>query len=124
MVRAFFTVRTFRIKVQFYFRPALLIVVLKIFFGGGMEKYFTVEELAKYLNYAEKTIYKWVLNEEIPYFKINQTIRFRLSDIEKWLDVYKKGAVLPEKKITNGELFAEPQNTEASELPETETGEV
>ena len=72
-----------------------------------MDKYFTVEELSKYLQYAEKTIYKWVLNQEIPYIKINQTVRFKLSDIEKWLDE-KKVSSLPDKKnYTDGELFKE-----------------
>jgi excisionase family DNA binding protein len=51
-----------------------------------MEEYLTVEELAKYLNYAEKTIRKWVLNREIPFIKIHQTIRFRLSEIEAWVE--------------------------------------
>ena len=69
-----------------------------------MEKYFTVEELSKYLSFAEKTIYKWVLNEEIPFLKINQTIRFRLSDIEKWLDTNKRGAASISGKTTNIDL--------------------
>jgi excisionase family DNA binding protein len=51
-----------------------------------METYFTIEEAAKYLGYAEKTIRKWVLNREIPFHKIHKTIRFRLSEIEKWVD--------------------------------------
>jgi excisionase family DNA binding protein len=51
-----------------------------------LETYFTIEELAKYLNYSEKTIRKWVLNREIPFHKIHKTIRFRLSEIEKWVD--------------------------------------
>ena len=72
-----------------------------------MEKYFTVEELANYLHYAEKTIYKWVINEEIPFFKINRSIRFRLSDIEKWLDTNKKGVSVSEPKTANEDLFTE-----------------
>jgi excisionase family DNA binding protein len=54
--------------------------------GGVLETYFTIEELAKYLNYSEKTIRKWVLNNDIPFHKIHKTIRFRLSEIEKWVD--------------------------------------
>jgi excisionase family DNA binding protein len=54
--------------------------------GAGVETYFTIEEVAKYLNYAEKTIRKWVLNREIPFHSIHKTIRFRLSEIEKWVD--------------------------------------
>jgi excisionase family DNA binding protein len=52
-----------------------------------METYFTIEEAAKYLGYAEKTIRKWVLNREIPFHKIHKTIRFRLSEIKKWVDL-------------------------------------
>jgi len=81
-----------------------------------MDKYFTVEELAKYLQYAEKTIYKWVLNQEIPYIKINQTVRFKLSDIEKWLEE-KKVSSLPEKKVyTDGELFNETDITPKTDV--------
>jgi len=55
-----------------------------------METYFTIDEVARYLNFAEKTIRKWVLNRDIPFIKINQTIRFRLSEIEKWVDEKKR----------------------------------
>jgi len=48
-----------------------------------------------------------VINEEIPFFKINQSIRFRLSDIEKWLDTNKKGVSVSEPKTANEELFTE-----------------
>jgi len=51
-----------------------------------METYFTIEELAQYLRCGEKTIRKWVLNRQIPFHKINKPIRFRLSEIEKWID--------------------------------------
>ena len=40
-----------------------------------METYLTIEEVAKYLNYAEKTIRKWVLNKEIPFHKIHKSKR-------------------------------------------------
>jgi excisionase family DNA binding protein len=58
-----------------------------------MERYFTVEEIAKYLNYAEKTIRKRVLNQEIPYIKIHQTIRFQLSDIQSWINTKKINSI-------------------------------
>ena len=51
-----------------------------------MEIYLTIEGLAKYLQLAEQTIRRWVLNREIPYHKIKKVIRFRLSEIEKWVD--------------------------------------
>ena len=51
-----------------------------------METYLNIEELAKYLGIAEKTIRKWVFNQDIPYRKIHKVIRFRLSEIERWID--------------------------------------
>ena len=51
-----------------------------------METYLTIEELAHYLKVAEQTIRRWVLNREIPFCKIKKVIRFRLTEIEKWVD--------------------------------------
>ena len=51
-----------------------------------MESYLTIEELADYLKLAEQTIRRWVLNREIPFHKIKKVIRFRVSEIEKWID--------------------------------------
>jgi PTS system nitrogen regulatory IIA component len=46
----------------------------------------TIEELANYLKVAEQTLRRWVLNREIPFCKIKKVIRFRVSEIEKWVD--------------------------------------
>jgi excisionase family DNA binding protein len=51
-----------------------------------VETYLSVERLAKYLDIAEKTVRKWVFNHDIPYRKIHKVIRFRLSEIELWID--------------------------------------
>ena len=51
-----------------------------------METYLTIEELAGHLKLAEQTIRRWVLNREIPFYKIKKVIRFRLSEIERWVD--------------------------------------
>ncbi|GHU85513.1 hypothetical protein FACS189473_4580 [Spirochaetia bacterium] len=54
--------------------------------NGGKETYMTVEEVAAYLKLAAQTIRKYVLQKAIPYRKINSAVRFRLSEIEKWVD--------------------------------------
>jgi len=51
-----------------------------------LETYLTVEELAAYFRFTEQTIRRWILNREIPYRKINNSVRFRLSEIETWVD--------------------------------------
>jgi len=52
---------------------------------GDMEIYLTIEELAVMLKLSEQTIRRYVLNKVIPYRKIRTAIRFRLSEIEKWI---------------------------------------
>jgi len=59
-----------------------------------MQTYLTIEELADYLKLAQQTIRRWVLNREIPYHKIKKVIRFRVSEIEKWID--EGGCILPD----------------------------
>ncbi|MDR1617006.1 MAG: helix-turn-helix domain-containing protein [Syntrophomonadaceae bacterium] len=51
-----------------------------------METYMTIEEVAAYLKLAAQTIRKYVLNKDIPYLKVRKVIRFRLSEIEKWIN--------------------------------------
>jgi len=51
-----------------------------------VEAYLTIEELAQYLKVAEQTIRRWVLNREVPFRKIKKIIRFRITEIEKWID--------------------------------------
>jgi len=76
-----------------------------------VETYFTIEELANYLGYAEKTIRKWVLNREIPFHKIHKSIRFRLSEIEKWVDSNGTQKA-DEKQIDDEDLFNASENAE------------
>jgi excisionase family DNA binding protein len=54
--------------------------------NGGMETYMTIEEVAAYLKLAPQTIRKYVLTKIIPYRKVQKSVRFRLSEIEAWID--------------------------------------
>jgi excisionase family DNA binding protein len=83
-----------------------------------LETYLTIEELAGYLKLAEQTIRRWVLNREIPFHKIKKVIRFRVSEVEKWIDG--GGCKLPEEKSEGieGDLFSDASTLD--ELAETE----
>jgi len=50
-----------------------------------MEVYLTIEEMALMLKLSEQTIRRYVFNKTIPYRKIGKAVRFRLSEIEKWI---------------------------------------
>ena len=54
----------------------------------GMEEgdILTVRETAKLLKISEATIYRMVEKKEIPYIRVGEKIiRFRRSDIDRWL---------------------------------------
>jgi excisionase family DNA binding protein len=74
--------------------------------SGGMETYLTIEEAAAYLKLAQQTIRKYVLNKSIPYRKVQKSIRFRLSEIETWID--EGGGNCPDYPADDreGDLFA------------------
>jgi excisionase family DNA binding protein len=46
----------------------------------------TITDVAEYLRLSEQTIQRYVLRREIPFHKIRKVIRFRVSDIEAWVD--------------------------------------
>ena len=79
---------------------------------SAMETYLTIEELAEYLKLAAQTVRRYVLNKEIPFHKIKKVIRFRLSEIEQWID---GGAVIPAVtriEDEDGGLFSEAETVE------------
>ena len=50
-----------------------------------MDDLLTVEEVASKLKVSRWTIRAWCSQKYIPYFKLKGSVRFRASDIEKWL---------------------------------------
>jgi excisionase family DNA binding protein len=80
---------------------------------GFMDRYFNTKELSEYLRVPEQTIRRWVLKNEIAYVRIHNLIRFRLSEIETWVDEKKANAsALPESE---NELFSDTNRTEAGD---------
>lgn len=45
-----------------------------------------VDTLAEYLMIPASSVYRLVRERAIPYYKIGRLIRFRQSDIDKWLE--------------------------------------
>jgi excisionase family DNA binding protein len=84
-----------------------------------VETYLDIEGLAKYLNIAEKTVRKWVLNRDIPYRKIMKVIRFRVSEIEEWINTSGKFCPIDDDD-QDGELL---EKTESQKQGD-KTGEI
>lgn len=45
----------------------------------------TVKDVAELLNVSEKTIRRWTSDSKIPYYRLNQQVRFCRSEIENWV---------------------------------------
>jgi excisionase family DNA binding protein len=76
-------------------------------------KLMTIRDVAAFMQLSEQTIQRYVLNREIPFHKVKKVIRFRLSEIERWIDEGGgKGAGLPDEK-RGGDLFADVEGEQA-----------
>jgi len=56
-----------------------------------MEKRFiSPQELSQFLDLRKDTIYSWIWQRKIPYFKIGSRVKFDLKEIEAWLEDKKR----------------------------------
>jgi excisionase family DNA binding protein len=46
----------------------------------------TIKEVAVYLKLTEKTAYRLTAQGKIPGFKVGGSWRFKMTDIEKWIE--------------------------------------
>ena len=77
-----------------------------------METYFTTKGLSEYLKIPEQTIRRWVMNNEIYYIRIHNVIRYRLSEIEAWIDENKEKLPSVQEGGKEKDLFSETEEGE------------
>lgn len=49
-----------------------------------------ITELAEYLSVKEASIRSWVYKKKIPFIKVGKLVRFKVEDIESWLQSKKE----------------------------------
>jgi excisionase family DNA binding protein len=54
-----------------------------------MERLYTIEQIAEKLQISETTLYKLARSGRIPAIKIGNQWRFKMEDIDKWLESQK-----------------------------------
>jgi PTS system nitrogen regulatory IIA component len=54
-----------------------------------------IKDVAELLNVSETTIRRWLVEERIPAYRINQQYRFSRTEIESWLMSYKQESLPP-----------------------------
>ena len=51
-----------------------------------METFLTVDGVAEILQLSVQTIRRYTMNKEIPFHKINRSVRYKKSEIEEWVE--------------------------------------
>ena len=51
-----------------------------------MDTYLKVNEVAELMKLSVQTIRRYTMKKEIPFHKINRTVRYKKSEIEKWVE--------------------------------------
>ena len=51
-------------------------------------------EVAAYLRCSPSTVRRFVRRSQIPYYRFGKLVRFRLSEIERWLALHHEGSAL------------------------------
>lgn len=59
----------------------------------------TIDELAEKVQVSKRTIYSWVNKKVVPYYKIQQGIRFDEKEIDEWIQQQKQAPQEESDKI-------------------------
>ena len=79
-----------------------------------METYMTAKEVAAKVRLSEQTIRRYVMLGQIPFHKIIRAVRFKPSEIEKWVE--ERMALLQGRDINpEPELFGADEPAQATE---------
>ena len=55
----------------------------------------TIKEVSEYLKVKESTLYSWVHNGIMPFYKLNGLLRFDMNEIEAWVSKSKPSPSRP-----------------------------
>jgi excisionase family DNA binding protein len=72
-----------------------------------MENFLTVRDVAGLVNLSELTIRRYVMKKQIPYHKIFRSVRFKPSEINKWIEEKKEEMAGKKKMVQAAVLFDE-----------------
>jgi excisionase family DNA binding protein len=62
-----------------------------------MEKLLTPDKVCEILGIERSTLYAWTSKKLIPYIKVNGLLRFRESEIIRWLKLREQGDIISGK---------------------------
>jgi len=64
----------------------------------NFNEYLKIEDISAYLNIKTKTLYAMVESGDIPHYRIGRLIRFKIEDVDLWMDARKVMGSNPQYK--------------------------
>lgn len=52
----------------------------------NLERWYTLEEIANHLGCSKDTIRNWIKKHTIPFHKVGRQYRFRVSEVDTWIE--------------------------------------
>ena len=74
---------------------------------AGMEIYMTANDVAQFVQLSAQTIRRYTMNKEIPFHKINRSVRYKKSEIELWVENRETRNAKTQSENIDGGLFDE-----------------
>ena len=65
--------------------------------GGVRPEFFDIRDLSRYLGIRPSTLYVMVEERSIPHYRIGRLVRFRKSEIDRWMEQKQVQCVDPEE---------------------------
>jgi len=72
---------------------------------AAAEPYMTVAEIAEHLRVAPATVRRWAQSGEAPHYKIVGSVRFRASEVQRWIETGTAGRRKAGEGDNAGTLF-------------------
>jgi excisionase family DNA binding protein len=54
--------------------------------GDGVERWLSLEEISKHVGCSKDTIRAWIKKDAIPFHKVGRQYKFRLSEVDSWIE--------------------------------------
>ncbi len=64
-------------------------MTFKVFYKA-VEKLLTINQLSELIQVSRKTLYQWTHTGFIPYYKLPKGVRFKVSEVERWLKIRRR----------------------------------
>jgi excisionase family DNA binding protein len=61
--------------------------------GAPVREIMSISQAAEYLDISEYTLREWARMRKIPHMKVNGSIRFRKSKLDRWMDRQEIGVI-------------------------------